>query len=338
MGKRTILTPMRWLALTFAFLASASCGGSSSPSAPSAPPATGWSMAGVLVDSVSGNPVPGAALTVNGNQITTGDDGGWRVSGSGSPFRQSVRITAAGYVPRETYLSPQSAGRSDVRLEVISNRLPFSLDFYRELVRNGFEEPSDLQPIARWTTNPNFYIDTANPRVNGSKIDSALLDTVIRAIRETVPQLTGGQLSAGEIESGSERAQRSGYVNIKFVYEPDSPYCGQAFVGANPGEITLNYDRCSCGSAKVPAETVAHEVGHALGFWHTEANGLMNPYQAPTCGSTAFSEGERLHAKIAYARPVGNTDMDRDPLTSSAVSFGPPPLVSCPRVRADRQH
>jgi hypothetical protein len=40
------------------------------------------------------------------------------------------------------------------------------MSYYRELVRNQFDEPEKLQPIRRWTKAPNFYIHKRNPRTD----------------------------------------------------------------------------------------------------------------------------------------------------------------------------
>jgi len=57
---------------------------------------------------------------------------------------------------------------------------------------------------------------------------------------------------------------------------------------------------------------VAHEIGHALGFYHLDfPNALMFPnYQ--TFHKT-ITDGERYHGAVAYARTRGNRDIDVDP-------------------------
>lgn len=320
----------------------AACGGSSgsgpgpvTPAPPGPPAATSWSIAGSVVDAISGQGVAGASLTFTGFPSTITDASGrWQLQGSGSSPGVSVftpTITASGFVTRETRIEWKSGGRTDVAVSLLPERAPFSLDFYRMLVRNGHEEPAALEPVRRWSVNPNFYLNAHNPRTN-EKLTASEVDAIERSIRDAIPQLTGGQLSVGAFEVGvADRAQRTDWINIQITYDPNEDYCGRAFVGANPGLIMLNYDRCRtnwCREGLSP-NVIAHEVGHAMGFWHTPEGVMVGEFNE--CSSTTFSEAERVHARLAYMRPNGNLDTDKDPATFMAFTTENTPEVICYR-------
>ena len=318
-----------------------SCGGSSSPAPPTspaptpAPPggASTWSIGGIITDAITGQGVGDAGLTFRDFSPVTTDAGGrWTLTGSGaSPGVGSLTstITASGFHARETRIEWKAGGRTDVALSLLPERSPFSLEFFRKLVRNGHEEPDDLEPIRRWMANPNFYLNAHNPRTN-AKLTESEIEMIERTVRRVIPQVTGGTLAAGFFDVGTtNRARRLGWIDIEIVYETDEDYCALAFVGANPGLITINYDTCrlSWCHESISPNVIAHEVGHAMGLWHVP--GGMMVAELDDCYGTTFTENEQLHARVAYQRPNGNVDIDRDPVTFHAVTTGGAPQITC---------
>jgi hypothetical protein len=315
--------------IVLASMFAAMCGGGSSssptptaPNLPNSPAATTWSIAGVVNDAVTGAGIPDATLTLPGLPPATTDTAGrWRFEGTGaSPGTVLVtKISAPGLYNRDTRIQWQTGGRSDVTLTLFPDHAPFSLDFFRMLARNGYEEPASLEPIRRWTSNPNVYLNAMNPKTK-EKLRDLEIQMLEQTIRAAIPQATGGQLSLGLFEVGvSPRAERSGYINIEITYEPGSDNCGTALVGANPGRIRLNYEGCQvswCRDAISP-NVVAHEAGHAMGLWHVP-DGMMVP-TLKDCSGITFTQQEQLHAQMAYLRPAGNRDVDQDPAPFQAL-------------------
>ncbi len=314
-------------------------GGGGTASAPSTPvtPTTpsvpvnpnAWSVAGRVIATGTTQSLAGAQIapTWELSPVTTDAQGAFQLGDSSLPPTNPypVSVSGPGLVTHDMWVTWQRGDRSGVTLDAIRNAPPFSMDFYRQFVRGTYDQPDAPWAWLGWTSQPSFYVKTVVQ--NGRAIEPEVLAVVLDALGRAVPAWTGGRFSALAIESGpDDRPQASGWINVVIRRDPsERRTCGFAYVGANPGTITLNDDVCSCGSNKIPGAVVLHEVGHAMGFFHVnDRNSIMYPFAAGDCPAGALSAAESYHAAIAYTRPRGNTDPDHDPSSARAIALAPP--------------
>jgi hypothetical protein len=158
-----------------------------------------------------------------------------------------------------------------------------------------------------------------------------VLDTLRRELPAAFSAWTSGKYRATVEDGTAERSPSAGLVRVSLTRSREGA-CARATVGGN--QVTFNVDRCGCGSVKIDPGVIWHEVGHTAGFWHVTGRHIMTPFFQGSCAlRLALSAEERHHVRLAYERPPGNLDIDRDPASFAFLQEPrleiPGPELSC---------
>lgn len=182
------------------------------------------------------------------------------------------------------------------------NDARFSLSFYRMLAHNALDRP--IYSLTRHAQAPRIYLRTIH--ANGSAIDAFTLNQTAAALENTAGALTGVFGLAGIERGTGTRAGQPGWITVSWTDDPTEQYCGRAAVGGGWVDLYTNTPECRCsGGPAVTLSAVKHELGHALGFYHTDGlDDLMYPI-IRQCDQNP-SEREKYHAALAYTRPIGS--------------------------------
>jgi hypothetical protein len=269
-----------------------------------------------------GSPSVGVRVGFGNASTITDGQGAFTLEGvpHSGPFR--LDASAQGHLDREVWLGGGGM-RGPVELDIIGEVPPFDHQFYRLFARGTSDAAASALPLLNWTVAPSVYIRTVIEDT-GEPVAPDVIDEIVGLMQASIPELTGERFRVELVELGEESRgePRPGWIDVLFFenHPRGDSTLGDSLLGGDSGRIRLRYDTTPVGTAapvsagcRTVVYVAEHEIVHAMGFSHTDRN-WWDFNSADGCTGHGRSERARFHAALAYSRPRGNLDPDRDPL------------------------
>ncbi|MDY0091825.1 MAG: hypothetical protein RBT80_03915 [Candidatus Vecturithrix sp.] len=297
-------------------------------------------FAGKVVGTINGDTLAGVRVAIAGKSTITGLDGTFKLDSVGSG---NLAVVLSGNTIYTRTAAVNTGNGRSVLLDAIEMDSNFNLKFYRELARGNHPNERNMYPIHRWTnsTPPAVYINTNAQAVLDGEINQKTIDTVKQVLREVVPIFSGNYYRTlsvktryfATLNSFAQIPENS--IVISFddtlldigaygITATDPDFVTPVGTSINKAVVFILdsdqfYKSGTNPTAIAMREIIAHEFGHGFGYRHASALPTVM-YQAEEFGGL-YSFFDQIHMAVMYSRPIGNTDIDNDPLPNTKV-FG----------------
>lgn len=192
----------------------------------------------------------------------------------------------------------------------------FDPAFYAQFALGALDLAGRPTTLKRQLRPPLFYVMTVDNQ--GATIDPRTLDATAAALINTAPIWNGGMgiegLSFGTAPPPPPACPLCAIDpavahRIAVVWDrttTNSGLCARSDVGGNLITVFLRASGCTCSGLAVAPVVIKHELGHTMGYWHTDrATDVMGAGGSTTCDLNP-SPREQFHARVAYSMPVGS--------------------------------
>ena len=146
-----------------------------------------------------------------------------------------ARITGSPIVPRT--LTAAVRGPRELAVDSIALGGQFDLEFYRQLVRDAYDNAGVRRPLYRLARVPSIYCEPsirAAARSATQSIPSSI------ALTQSIVDWSGGTFSRPIVERGTDsRESVSGWQTVKWDSDPNGQHCGMADIAREGGVITF---------------------------------------------------------------------------------------------------
>lgn len=298
------------------------CGGESASATAPTPfasvPGAVRTISGTVTDVIGGSAVPDVDVTIDRVGIaTTNASGAFAVESGALPGDYAVTLAGAGVVTRRTSVSLR---QHPIALTSIPST--FQMAAFEEFARSWTGGA-----IVRWTEAPALVIDSAlvetpesRNTATARRLTDAEVSTVVTQLSRALPLLTGSTFTAfSSVDRRTTPAGQTirmywpGAITVVYYTEANGA-CGQAGPLISPSTFRIVAGAIWLKAGCASTTTMAHELGHALGYGHVSAT-LSVMRRTGGVDVTAF---DRAAATIVFRRPPGNRAPDTDPDPSTA--------------------